>query len=389
MCGIYGFKYLGDGIFDRSFELMYALNQNSISRGQDSMGVAVLKDGHIKRKRMVGHPYSILSNPKNYQIFDKFLKGVNVLIGHTRYANRGVINYENAHPFANKNVALVHNGTISEETLWGFTEVQQLHKPLPDSDSRSVFRVINHLSPDKTPGGFFDGFVKATSLLNDNDAYAFAYLHKDFLALTHNNERPLCVVVVKPANVLVFASTKKIVEDSINAVYGKDTFKNDCAEIKIAPNEMLVCEDSGMFQFSWEPPIAPFKERPEIKQYSGCGTSTKNYSTYGCNYGNNYSEDWEDQYYPGKYPNELSKKKDEEKNGGTKAVLVGRDIDKLYVKVPGFDKVVNGDDIVAMKKMYERNKEKMSWDDREQFNRMLVSFFQTRDIMVKQGAELT
>ena len=73
----------------------------------------------------------------------KIVKNPHFLVGHNRHATRGAKTAENAHPFTHGNITLVHNGTLTDQSL------------LPDStkfevDSENICHSINTIGAAET-----------------------------------------------------------------------------------------------------------------------------------------------------------------------------------------------------------------------------------------------
>jgi glucosamine--fructose-6-phosphate aminotransferase (isomerizing) len=135
MCGIIG--YLGPKevvpiLLDGLRRLEY--------RGYDSAGVAVVRNGHIERRRSAGK-LANLERAIDTQPLDG-LYGV----GHTRWATHGRPTEENAHPHqdCSGNIVVVHNGII-ENYLDLKRDLQTRgHKFVTETDSEVIAHLLEH-----------------------------------------------------------------------------------------------------------------------------------------------------------------------------------------------------------------------------------------------------
>jgi glucosamine--fructose-6-phosphate aminotransferase (isomerizing) len=141
-------------------------------RGYDSAGIATLVNGHIDRRRAEGKIVNL-----GARLAASPLAGTTG-IGHTRWATHGVPNEANAHPHANGQVAVVHNGIIenyqelkAELTAEGAVFESQ-------TDTEVIVHLISHyLAKGETPtvaarsaiGRLHGAFALAIIFAGEND----------------------------------------------------------------------------------------------------------------------------------------------------------------------------------------------------------------------------
>jgi glucosamine 6-phosphate synthetase-like amidotransferase/phosphosugar isomerase protein len=131
MCGIFGFIGVPS---ENTRQVVTNLGLDNLVRGKDSSGLAYLNADTFKVTREVSP-------------VDKFFKGKRAqnglgssnIIGHTRYATHGEVNWQNAHPFKHKDWIFAHNGVISN-----FESLNLKFRKHYKVDSQ----VIGHLLPD-------------------------------------------------------------------------------------------------------------------------------------------------------------------------------------------------------------------------------------------------
>lgn len=110
MCGLVA--VLGDLDFKQK-EVFNQLLVVSSLRGEDSTGVAsVSKNGkEVEHVKCIGSPFELMQIPKYAKITSSYDK--QLLIGHNRKATVGGISRFTAHPFDEKKIIGVHNGTLT------------------------------------------------------------------------------------------------------------------------------------------------------------------------------------------------------------------------------------------------------------------------------------
>ena len=166
MCGIIG--YLGPKkvvpiLIDGLRRLEY--------RGYDSAGVAVVRNGHIERRRSAGK----LANLEQ-AIDTQPLEGV-YGVGHTRWATHGRPTEENAHPHqdCSGKIVVVHNGII-ENYLDLKRELQKLgHAFVTETDTE----IIAHLLEQEARGGKPLEHAARQALLQMRGLFAFVAISAD------------------------------------------------------------------------------------------------------------------------------------------------------------------------------------------------------------------
>jgi len=106
-------------------------------RGYDSAGVATLVDGVIHRRRAPGKIVNLVK-----RLAAEPLAGT-AGIGHTRWATHGVPNESNAHPHANAQVAVVHNGIIENFRELRAELAAKGHRFDSDTDTEVVVHLVS------------------------------------------------------------------------------------------------------------------------------------------------------------------------------------------------------------------------------------------------------
>ncbi len=176
MCGIVGMVTKSKAGFSKQDqEVFRSLLFVDSLRGEDSIGVfGVRKSGNVDFLKSATDPSSFLKT-KSYQTFDdNIFSKFKMVVGHNRKATQGSIKDENAHPFVEKNVILVHNGTL-------FNHRSSLKDV--EVDSHAICHSIAEVGYKET-------------LKRLQGAYALSWYDADSktLSLVRNKERPLSII---------------------------------------------------------------------------------------------------------------------------------------------------------------------------------------------------
>lgn len=185
MCGLVGVL----GPLTKQYQLWFAdaLVVDSI-RGHDSTGIFVVDKNNsvsVEKEAVSGSSFVRYNKRVDKLLVDDAV----VTIGHNRWATRGSISKENAHPFSVGDITLVHNGTM--------TYVPQMHKFSVDSEA--LASAINASGRE--------------GLEESSGAYSIvAYNSRNkILTLARNKERPMCWASTKDGNILL-ASEMGLIE---------------------------------------------------------------------------------------------------------------------------------------------------------------------------------
>lgn len=182
MCGIVGiisrrkngFWNIHADIFTRMLEF------NSI-RGEDSTGMfGVNSRGEVEILKGDADGYLFTHSSEYAKMAKKIISSYNIVIGHNRKATAGAVTPENAHPFQEGRIVVVHNGVVRN--------FDKFKKDITDASEVEVdSHALAHLLAKQDAQG---------ALEQINGAFALVWYdsESETLNLARNDERPLGLI---------------------------------------------------------------------------------------------------------------------------------------------------------------------------------------------------
>lgn len=193
MCGLVGMAGNITRNMEQAFRTMLYVD---VIRGEHSTGVAGVGkySGRVSVVKALGPPTTLMG----MDVFRKDITNVpnKVLIGHNRFATRGAINVDNAHPFQAGHITGAHNGTLVNK--W----------ELPDqakygTDSEALYNLIAN-----------EGVEKGVSAACGAYALTFYDAREETINLIRNDQRTLYYALTEKEDAIIWASEKWMIEVS-------------------------------------------------------------------------------------------------------------------------------------------------------------------------------
>jgi len=165
------------GLNGRDLDLFEQMLMIDTLRGKDSTGVMTTIN-HSKEVRIVKTAQEPFLMFRTKQWADWRMAAIGngrYVAGHNRAATRGTINNDNAHPFVENNIVLMHNGTL--------TETSNLTKEKVDVDSHAIAHALSSGTPEEV-------------IPTINGAFALIWYDTETekLYATRNDQRPLSLI---------------------------------------------------------------------------------------------------------------------------------------------------------------------------------------------------
>lgn len=143
-------------------------------RGMDSTGTfAVNKHGNLKMVKDASPAPFFINKKESNTYFNDFISDYHIVVGHNRKATMGATVSENAHPFIEGNICLVHNGTLQNH-----------------------YKLANRTVDSNAIAAHIEEHGYKSLLKNIEGAYALIWYNaaEKTLYFTRNAERPLHLV---------------------------------------------------------------------------------------------------------------------------------------------------------------------------------------------------
>lgn len=184
MCGIVAVFGNVNNDLKTIFEELFIIDQ---VRGRDSCGIAAMHNHGVSIVKDIYDPDWLLNTKKYEKMKDR--NDLLGFIGHNRFATKGEIKEENAHPFSYGSITGVHNGTIP------WTENFPDHTKF-SVDSENLIYAINKIGIDKAWQAV--GYGAAAIVYYDSKNKS--------LNLMTNGKRPLFFAYSKNEDAILVAS---------------------------------------------------------------------------------------------------------------------------------------------------------------------------------------
>jgi predicted glutamine amidotransferase len=253
MCGILGLMTQEQsGYFSQDKDAFRSALVLTSLRGRDSTGVFGVskfeKDNEPSIIKVTGSPYALYDYEKSNEFFNRMLNRFNIVVGHARYATRGEVNAENAHPFREDNIVLVHNGVINN--------FSQLHDPVAHKGIEVDSHLITRLLADEDP-------IDVLSKIEG--AYVFVWFDTNTgrLNIARNNQRPLFFMDYADKRTTMFAS------EAETLLWHSQRHRVKLGKIRECPEMQLMSfHKNDMANVE----VTPYKHKPIKKWWNGLGS---------------------------------------------------------------------------------------------------------------------
>lgn len=178
-----------NGIFHGDMKIFTEMLFADQLRGGDGTGIFYNKGKELKVLKAPIGSSDFVNDALYHKATVEIIKSGNFVVGHNRSATKGKLSYANTHPFREKHITLVHNGTL------------HYHKELADTEVDSHAICIS----------IADRGIKET-LKKIYGAYALIWFDnkQKTLNFIRNSQRPL--FIVETANLFILISEKKLAE---------------------------------------------------------------------------------------------------------------------------------------------------------------------------------